>query len=296
MFGSLKALFYGGTKGFRPHEKRCLAWFAEQLPEEGRKTLQAQTEIIDVIQRGMRDQEVACFFPKQVRGNAQFPNQGFELPTARVALRAAGQPPILCEIFFHGGLIHQLQYSSPPKLWRDTEFSLERIELFADLMKPDTRERNPPIATVSLPAKLQEGNAKDFAAPAPESEIDILVRRLGPALPQDYVDLLRITDGFEFELWTVNGLRTSTRTVDDVGTCTWLAEGESLDTSPKSLVILHKDTLPKVYMRDEASHDFTEMGSSFIDALLNVAIEKTKDEPDESPEEDTDSWPPAPKA
>src|SRR5579883_460717 len=122
MLGALKALFYGGTKGFRPYEKQCLDWLGEHLPEEGRKILRAQIEAVEVIQRTMRDQEAACFFPKQCSGTVHFPNEGLELPAARLVLRATDQPPIFCEIFLHDGLLHQLQFSLSPKVWRDVDF------------------------------------------------------------------------------------------------------------------------------------------------------------------------------
>jgi hypothetical protein len=297
MFGSLKRLLYGATAGFRPYESQCLEWFAERLPEDARRILAAQIESFDFIHRSDHDW---CVEPDQSgkKPLPLFPNRGTELCAARLDLLDSAGAPVKCDFIFHEGELLRIIFGAPPKKKLSSDgFSLLQAEVYEDLMQPDARERKPPVVEVMLPEPLRGLDVTDLAAPAKEADIAKIMRRLGPTLPQDYVDLLRITDGFTLEEWKVHGLRTWTRTHSQDGVFTYLAEGYSVhDGDPQGLIIRQGDAEPKVYLRDEIDDlEPTEMGSSFIDALLQVAIEEAKDEPDDPSDDDTDSWPPAPK-
>lgn len=289
MFRVLKRLLYGGSSGFTPYENRCIEWFVERLSREASAILFAQIESRDRVVRGYKDMEVECTVGARTTPPL-FPNRGAELLAARLSLRTVESRSVMCDFIFHEGRLWSVQYSVAPKLWASSEFSLEHADIYADLMSADARERRPAADRSVLPERLRSLPVTDLAAPASEQEIEKLVRMLGNCLPTDYIELLRVTDGFKLGSWVVAGLRTR-RIVHIDGIFTYLAEGESMeDGDDEGLVVRQEDSEPKVYLRDEIDDEFAEMGSSFIDAFLKVAL----DYPEPSGRPESEAWPPPP--
>jgi len=207
MVSFLKRLLHREPTPLAPYVLQCIMWFGEQLPDEGRAILNAQVEAHDG--RGHTDLSHTAYLmiPEKTKVPL-FPNRAIDLCVARLMVKDNAGELIKCDLIFHTGTLYRIVFGALPKERLDGAISLSGMEIYHDLMSPDTRLRKPPAGPVPLPDKLKTLPIEDLAAPADEEAVAKFARRFAPSLPPDYVELLKLTDGFTLNGWEVNGLRT----------------------------------------------------------------------------------------
>lgn len=269
----LSRLLYGSPKR-RPYEQQCLDWLRERLPETGQAVFDAQIADVGSLTRMYSDKLVE-FQPHDTAKLKLFPNTRAQMHAVRLWITTQSGETVRCDVIFHAGRIVNLEFNRPPRVALEKPFTLKSLEIYADLMTPDLPRNlgEAPTTTPILDALRSHGTITDVKPPAQESEIDQMLGRILTATPSDYAALLRETNGFQYEWWDFHGIDIL-RQVDHEATYLYLAQ-----TTSFSLALREEASTPCYFLQDHVNEEFTELGSTFVDALLKaVAAEEAEAE------------------
>ncbi|MEO7714971.1 MAG: hypothetical protein ABIY70_02110 [Capsulimonas sp.] len=223
----------------------------------------------------MYSDKLVEFQPHDTAKLKLFPNTRAQMHAVRLWITTQSGETVRCDVIFHAGRIVNLEFNRPPRVALEKPFTLKSLEIYADLMTPDLPRNlgEAPTTTPILDALRSHGTITDVKPPAQESEIDQMLGRILTATPSDYAALLRETNGFQYEWWDFHGIDIL-RQVDHEATYLYLAQ-----TTSFSLALREEASTPCYFLQDHVNEEFTELGSTFVDALLKaVAAEEAEAE------------------
>jgi len=218
LFRKLKRAYNGIVKGFEygftALETRCLEAFLDAISPQVREVVTEQRRFSEAVIRWSKGKRVVLQY--QAPGIEALPalaNKGVELHVCTIKLVGKGTT-IYCEIVFEFGCLIGLEFSAPPLLLDDDNFTIEWVRLVAD---PNS-EGEPPYdsltdALVSKPSlSLLAGSVtlEIVERPAPEIAVITFLERLSCSFPPSFLDLVSETNGFRIPGGSFSGTRART--------------------------------------------------------------------------------------
>lgn len=249
-------LLYLGSSKLREYEVCCLNCLLQYLSKEQGEILNAQIKSINLVQRFSTDKLVVFHFSEL--DMPLFRNQADELNSARATINSKTSS-VFCDFVFHKGRISSLEFNKPPKSL-DDGFECSKVEIYEDLsisVPYDVLKRYDGILDI-LARKYQ---IKDALVAASDIDIIKFTERLNTHLPQDYLKLLRVCNGFSIQNWHFPGTN-ARRIVRENSNCYLLLESEE-----QSLCVFENQTFPKIFLLDFINDNTEEVSNSFLNAL-----------------------------
>ncbi len=268
----LARLWYWGSSRLRDYEQLCLDCFKTELPAEERSILDHQINLIQLIQRLSKDKMVTIWFLENEKktGFPLFPNRSKEISVARVTIRS-GSSNLRCDIQFDEGCLLSLQFDVPPKFALGQPAQCVKVEIYEDLFQHPAENQILEEVTPVLDRIKALFPVREIAGPAPAEKRQRFLGRLATSLPQDYTQLLSETDGFTVQDWRFYGTKPR-RIVHDKENYQLVVEND-----PFSLCFRENQDLPVVLFYDQIDDEISQMGESFVDALIKILNKKPAD-------------------
>lgn len=267
-----RKLLYGGEASLRGYERRCADRIAEALAADARTILAEQLATIQWTQRFSGDKLVTVRFPGDPASPdvRLFPNRTEELYAARAFLKPDSGGSLRCDLVFHRGWLSSLEFNRPPRPGLDGPFRCDRVVWFADLMAGEPPPVAPGEGGLLLARIRAEVAVSEIESPAAPEAVARYLEWLDAGPPDDYVSLLRETNGFRVGKWRFLGTA-ARRVPQEDGSCVLLAE------EPRRGVCLREgSTAPQVWFYDAIEDDVAPAGESFVEAFL-AALSGTAD-------------------
>jgi len=205
-------LVFGGSFTLRPHEIRCLQEWRGALDDEAKRLLDAQLRLLDRYKRHANDAVVSFFSTtvpnaSQLPGYVRFPLREDESRVAVVNLTFGTGESVKASVVLTAGELLSLEFNRAPRDFADQTVSNASVEVLRDVMaaspaaRPAPRERE-------LRALLGEKatQARELRAPLRRSEREAVLKGLDAILPEQYLRLMQVTDGFRLGRLKVHGL------------------------------------------------------------------------------------------
>ncbi|WP_265284516.1 RHS repeat domain-containing protein [Verminephrobacter aporrectodeae] len=102
------------SKKLLSYERLVLNAWRASLPGEAQRILDAQLEVVWLVQRGAGDAKV-CFYHREDRGTPRFKLDPLDLHAATVLLCSGSAATMRAKIFLHGGLFFSIEFPKRPK-------------------------------------------------------------------------------------------------------------------------------------------------------------------------------------
>lgn len=195
-------LLFGGSFRLQPHEERCIQAWRGRLGPDAVRLLDAQLAALDRYKRSS-DGRVVSFFSTAIPnghhlpGGIRFPLREEETRAAVVELALANGSSVKVRVVLTEGELLSLQFGRPPAEFRKTTVQSVSVEMLRDVMQAGT---TPQLTDgkAALESLLGESarRARDVRAPVSEDERDALLRGLDATLPEQYLRLIAVADGF----------------------------------------------------------------------------------------------------
>ncbi len=201
---------------FTPVERALLQALQDHLPEETRTILTQQIEAVNSIYRDKESGEVNLYTPKH-KPPPRFPNQRLEALWCTVHYRVPRLPERLkMRIYLVRGKIFTLAFGRVYRqIARENEVHIERVVFHTDVMEPI---EGPLPSLEGADTDLQEllpawcialGRRWAIAGvlpPLSDEERQQRLQAIEAALPKDYLELVRLCEGFQIGDAVVLGL------------------------------------------------------------------------------------------
>ncbi len=239
-----------------------------RLSEPAANILAQQLTSIHHIYRFWETGEVLLYEHRD-REPPSFPNRQLELKWLTVHLHSKHDAPKgKVQVYLVEGRVFAL-YFSPPVLIETPPDTLvmERVQFHADVMEACEMEPEQETLLIDPPAVLPEGLKKlgetyrleSFRAPLEMSERVHQLAEMEVGLPEDYRELLAVSEGFRVGPVEVLGLREaySVKLADGAYWVLAVCGDKFLvvkagDTSGRVYFVSHEDTAPRVSFADLA--------------------------------------------
>jgi hypothetical protein len=201
---------------FAPVERALLQALQEHLPEEPRVILAQQIEAVNHIYRDKESGEVNLYTPKH-KPPPCFPNQRLEALWCTVHYRVPHLPERLkMRIYLVRGEIFTLAFGKVYRqIARENEVHIERVVFHTDVMEPiyeplPSLEGGDADLLGSLPAWCialgRRWAIEQVLPPLSHEEQQQRLQAIEAALPKDYLELVRVCEGFRIGDAVVLGL------------------------------------------------------------------------------------------
>lgn len=201
---------------FTPVERALLQALQDHLPEETRTILTQQIEAVNSIYRDKESGEVNLYTPKH-KPPPRFPNQRLEALWCTVHYRVPRLPERLkMRIYLVRGKIFTLAFGRVYRqIARENEVHIERVVFHTDVMEP-IEEPLPSLEGADtdlqelLPAWCialgRRWAIEQVLPPLSHEEQQQRLQAIEAALPKDYLELVRVCEGFRIGDAVVLGL------------------------------------------------------------------------------------------
>ncbi len=232
---SMLSLFKQKTGRFTPLETATLVSYEAAMPPEWRATMKLQIESIDRAERYPPSTWVEVdFFPSRepLSGTLRpFPNKTLNLKLATLTFQFDGDTKVR-QVYMHlvQGFFFSLVFRPAEKLVsKRTDIAISSVVFHDDPMRPcsslnvffGTYRPVPDTDWIErLKSKYVQPNVLGAKTP---DDVNLLLSRFSIALPDDYVDVLRVCDGFSAGKVTVLGAGDLHKSPQDPGDIVVLA-------------------------------------------------------------------------
>ncbi len=203
-----------GTRRPRPYEQVCIDAWRERLPDDARAILDRQLAGFNLVQRTPSRIHATFYDTKDACASwgeeCRFPRRGGEVVVARVWLRpaAADSPDIKADLVLDDGLLRTIEFSRGPKPLSAGAVAA-RVKLLADPMRPSgiTGETIPPdLVRGPLGEELAGRAASRIGKPLSAAQREEFLGGIDAALPDEYLAMTSLAEGFSIDQWRVYGL------------------------------------------------------------------------------------------
>jgi hypothetical protein len=210
MMEQLSSLLYRitGRGRLRGYESACLDGWLQEIPPDLAVIARGQLERLKLVQR-LSDDMVTGFFEHPRVGKPPWPedllfeHRGLAVPVAEVVLTGkgdAGKRALVCTIFTHRGRLARLEFTKRPESVFPTRIEASDVEVAAvEILRDIGASEEAPIGEVvsaALPSWARELGAREIKPPLTPRRRSVLLERLNTKLPDGYLELLGVCDGF----------------------------------------------------------------------------------------------------
>lgn len=201
----LHRLIYGGNTTFRNYESACLEAVRERLSTAAQEVLDRQLAALENIQR-FSDLKLTALHMAAPPESDLFADTRPELRIAKIKLLDPGNPALVATLVVHGGRLSSLEFRRSPRHLRQSDVEVSDVEILTDPMSADIVDRPAPIA-VDRVMRISglELSAQKVLPPRSPEEVERYLETLDAGTPDDYGELLRLTDGFVLGEWEFLG-------------------------------------------------------------------------------------------
>lgn len=270
--GFIKRLIFGGGGTFRDYERACLAAVAERVSVEARAILNAQLEAVEIIQR-FSDDKLTAIHLAPLDDRDHFHDRRSELRVAKFRLGSPGREPITGTLVVHHGRISSLEFSRSPKGPWKPPIAVSDVDILNDpsLARADATPTEGVAASETIEIAGTRFAAQDIVLPLPLAERACYLNTLGTTTPDDYAELLAVTNGFKLGNWLFLGTAPRMLILPDV---TYIIAAERSD-STCALCFTQGSRTPSVLILDEIDLAVRSAEASFLEALTRVTAQSS---------------------
>jgi len=212
----MRSLFKRKIEPFKPIERGVLGHFKEAMSADAREILAFQIQNVEWGKRyppGYAD--VDFYYSREYRSGVgrRFPNKTLELKLATLRFEVGGDTrPRKVDMYLVQGKFFTLSFRPSAKpIWNRCDISSASVVFHDDPMRPASSlnvfiDAYRPKPDVSWVERLtMQYNSASAAKVRTGDDVSQLLSRFSIALPDDYVDVLRVCDGFSAGKVTVLG-------------------------------------------------------------------------------------------
>jgi hypothetical protein len=272
-------VLYGGSKDLRPYEISCLNYLQSALPPDDGVALATQLRAFEFLQRQSNDKLVMFFFrePPEESVLPLIANRSTGLYAARAHLTSEFGT-LYCDLQTEKGRVFSLEFSIPPKQLAHQSIECKRIDVNSELLVPLHSYISEEVTETPhiLQPLMERFQVDEVIVPVSHNRLNEFLVWLSVPVPQDYVELLRWTNGFFVSGWQFYGT-TPRRIILPTSNLTIIAEN-----ADASFALCFRDSQdePVVYLYDEISVAIRGSNTSLLTGFLTWITQ-----PDRAPEE-----------
>ncbi|MDR3690727.1 MAG: hypothetical protein P4L46_15225 [Fimbriimonas sp.] len=262
---------FGWEIGLTEIESACLDRFCEALPNSLQLAVKEQRRLGHRVIRFAKGKRVVLKYRSSMVAKVpSLPVIGVELHAATILL-SHGVQDIYVEVCFDDGVLMGLEFGVSPQGLLLAECEFKWVRLLVDLQSGapgdfiDVAARHdslPTLRAVSLGLDISE-----VACPSSDLVIDTFMERLSCPVPDDFLALIRETNGFAFDRGRFYGTRARTIPWPDES-LVLVAEDQA---SAWGLCFRLGEASLQVLILDQIHAELRTLAGSFVECLLQFA-------------------------
>jgi hypothetical protein len=267
-FNRLVARLLYGRPDLRHYEKQCVDWLIPRMDPESTRILLSQIHGSLVIERSSNGKLVSFAGLQDQTDVEPFPARTGEVHFATVRFRSPQLSHAKCDFTAYDGKLSTMEFNRSPQVL--TPGSIEFIDcaIHEDLLDEGLSDRNPAVQTMTgrLIEKFRQALRIEDVKPAvTDDQLAAFEARIEAAVPPDFTELVRETNGFSFGDWRFLGTA-GRRIVLPEANYVYVAE-----SSDHAIALREGNDNVQLFLHDEIGDEFTDLGSSIVDAIIDVS-------------------------